>query len=290
MMKRAILGLLFAFSLTVAPLWGQEAPAVPYFVLYSAHMEDVDTLEINVEPVWGWGGGLNRFVGVLNEFEYGTRKWWTTEFYIDWQHTQHEGSLYTGFRIENRFRPFKEDHWINPVLYVEYAQLNGADKTLKEIVGFDNKEDLKVPNSIARKEHEKEIETKLILSSDIGLWNVAENFIGEKNLNGGRWEFGYAAGLSRPLAAPNGGHCAFCAQRFSAGVELYGGLGEWGAFTMNGTSQYVAPLLLWTLPSETTIRISPGWGLNDNSVPTLFRFGVSQEIDDFGRRIAKLFR
>jgi len=35
---------------------------------------------------------------------------------------------------------------INPVLYVQYEPLNGADKTLTEIVGFDSKENLRVPN------------------------------------------------------------------------------------------------------------------------------------------------
>ena len=48
--------------------------------------------------------------------------------YLDWQHTKHEGSLFTGFRFENRFRPFLEEHRINPVFYVEYEHVNGADK------------------------------------------------------------------------------------------------------------------------------------------------------------------
>jgi len=253
-------------------------------------MEEPDDLEIGMSPVLGWANDLNTFLGTLNEFEYGVRRWWTTEFYLDWQHTQHEGSVFTGFRFENRFRPFLEPHRINPVLYVEYEHINGADKTLKEIVGFDGKEDLKVPNSVGRREHENEIETKLILSSDIGDWNISENFIGEKNLNRGRWEFGYAVGVSRPLAASTGKRCAFCRERFGAGLELYGGLGTWGDFTLRGTSQYIAPLLVWTLPSATTIRVSPGWGLTDQSVKTLLRFGVSQEIDDIGRQIGKLFR
>ena len=175
------------------------------------------------------------------------------------------------------------------MLYIEYEHLNGADKTLKEIVGFDSKFDLTEPNSETREEHEREIDTKLILSSEIGQWNLAGNFIGVKNLNEGQWEFGYALGLSRPLAAISGNRCAFCAERFAAGVELYGGLGTWSKFTLRGTSQYLAPVLLWSLPSETTFRVSPGWGLTDQSVGTLFRFGVSQEIDDIGHHLGKLF-
>ena len=288
--QHALTGLFAVLGPLSALVFAQERMPTPYFVTYDHYMEEPDDLEIGMSPVLGWANDLNTFLGTLNEFEYGVRRWWTTEFYLDWQHTQHEGTVFTGFRFENRFRPFLEPHRINPVLYVEYEHINGADKTLKEIVGFDGKEDLKVPNSEGRREHENEIETKLILSSDIGDWNISENFIGEKNLNRGRWEFGYAVGVSRPLAASTGKRCAFCRERFGAGLELYGGLGTWGDFTLRGTSQYIAPLLVWTLPSATTIRVSPGWGLTDQSVKTLLRFGVSQEIDDIGRQIGKLFR
>ncbi len=287
--KHALTSVFAALGLLSALVFAQERRPTPYFVAYDHYMEEPGALEIGTSPVLGKVHGLNTFLGALNEFEYGARRWWTTEFYVDWQHTRHEGSLFTGFRFENRFRPFLEPHRINPVLYVEYEHINGADKTLKEIVGFDGKEDLNVPSHEARHEHKREIETKLILSSDIGNWNLSENFIGEKNLNGGRWEFGYAVGVSRPIATPTGKRCAFCRERFGAGVELYGGLGTWGDFTLRGTSQYIAPLLFWVLPSETTIRVSPGWGLTDQSVKTLLRVGVSQEIDDIGRQIAKLF-
>jgi hypothetical protein len=120
---------------------------------------------------------------------------------------------------------------------------------------------------------------------------VSENFIAEKNIHEGRWEFGYAVGTSRPLKlSSSGNRCMFCRESLSAGVEMYGGLGIWGDFTLGHTSQYIAPVLKWDLPSETTIRVSPGWGLTDESLPTLWRFGVSQEIDGFGSLITKLFR
>src|SRR5262245_11725600 len=239
--QHALIGLFAVLGPLSALVFAQERMPTPYFVTYDHYMEQPDDLEIGMSPVLGWANDLNTFLGTLNEFEYGVRRWWTTEFYLDWQHTQHEGSVYTGFRFENRFRPFLEPHKINPVLYVEYEHLNGADKTLKEIVGFDSVADLAVPNSEAREEEEREFETKLILSSEVGLWNISENFIGAKNIHGGPWEFGYAAGVSRPLAAPTGIRCTFCAEKFAAGIEMYGGLGEWGRFTLGGTSHYIAP-------------------------------------------------
>jgi hypothetical protein len=288
-LKHALAGILTSLTLVPVSLLAQERTPVPYFITYSHYLEELDALEISSSAVVGKDADINTFVGNWNEFEYGARKWWTSEFYVDWQHTRHEGSVFTGFRWENRFRVFEEPHKINPVLYVEYEHLNGADKTLKEIVGFDSKEDLAVPNSVAREEKEREIETKLILSSEIGLWNLSENIIGSKNVHGEKWEFGYAAGLSRPLAASTGRRCSFCAERFAVGVEVYGGLGVWGDVTFKNTSQYIAPVFLWSLPTETVFSFSPGWGLTDESVRTLFRFGISQEFDDIGKRIGKLF-
>jgi hypothetical protein len=289
-MKHLLIGLLLAPSLLPSSLRAQEKTPTPYFVPYDHHMEELDSLEIETNAVQGQAHDINTFLGGATQFEYGARKWWTAEIYLDWQHTQHEGGLFTGFRLENRFRLWLEPHSINPVLYVEYEHLNGADKALKEVVGFDGKKDLNVPRSEARQERQREIETRLILSSELGEWNLSENVIGEKSLNGDRWEFGYAVGLSRPLTAATGKRCALCAERFAAGLELYGGLGKWGNFTLRGTSQYVAPVFLWTLPSGTSIRVSPGWGLTDESVGMLFRVGVSQDVDDIGHKIGKLFR
>jgi hypothetical protein len=278
-----------ALLLLPASLLAQDKTPSPYFVTYDHYLEGVDELEIATNATNGHDPAINTFVGNYTEFEYGVRRWWTTELYVDLQHTNHEGSLFTGFRFENRFRPTLEPHKINPVFYVEYEHLNGADKILKEIVGFDSKEDLAVPNDVAKEEAEHEFEAKMILSSQIGEWNLSENFIGVKNVHGEPWEFGYAVGVSRPLAHATGRRCTFCAEKFAAGIELYGGLGEWGDFTLRNTSQYLAPVFLWMLPKEINLRVSPGWGLTDQSVGTLFRIGISTEIDDFGKKLGKLF-
>src|SRR5262245_47625138 len=99
-------------------------------------MEEPGDLEITMEPLLGRGRDIRSFISLLTEFEYGTTRWWTTEFYIDWQHTFDDSSAFTGVRFENRFRPSMRSHRVNPVLYIEYEHLSEADKTLKEIVGF----------------------------------------------------------------------------------------------------------------------------------------------------------
>lgn len=282
----AFAGLLIAL---VAP--ATRAQDTHYFVAYSHHMEEPGSLEIEFSTNYATQKAGNDFIAPWVELEYGATAWWTTEFYLDTQSTFSDSTLFTGFRWENRFRPMMREHWINPVLYVEYENTTDADKTLKEVVGFDNQSDFAEPNSELNKSYGHEIETKLILSSDYMGWNISENFIAEKNLGHEPWEFGYALGASRPLrlaATPN--RCNFCRENFVAGAEMYGGLGTAASLTLSGTSHYFAPLLAWELPNGVSFRISPGIGLNDNSFRLLLRWGVTYEISGFGRKVRSMFR
>jgi hypothetical protein len=262
----------------------------PFFITYTHQMEEPGNLELATKSITGKPGDGNRFFGHATEFEYGVKGWWTTELYLDGQSTAREATLFTGYRWENRFRLLPHEHWINPVLYIEFENINGADKSLLEVVNRDGKADLTAPGDEARQEKKREIEAKLILSSYFKGWTIAENFIAEKNLGHAPYEFGYAAGISRPLAlAARAESCSFCPENFQAGVEFYGGLGSHDAFGPHGTSQYVAPTLAWTLPNGTTFKISPTVGVTDTSARLLLRIGVSYEIAQVGRAARNLF-
>jgi len=105
------------------------------------------------------------------------------------------------------------------------------------------------------------------------------------------FEFGYAIGISRPLAlAARAELCSFCAENFQAGLEIYGGLGTHEHFGLTGTSHYLAPTLSWTLTNGATVKVSPAFGLTENSSGPLLRFGVSYEVAQFGRVARNLFR
>ena len=267
--------------LIFAPCWAGEGP---FFITYTHQMEEPGNLEISVKNVTGSPAGGNRFLGVTTEFEYGVRAWWTTEFYLDGQATRHEGSFFTGYRWENRFHLLAREHWINPVFYVEFENINGADKTLLEVVNHDGKDDLIASSVQVRLEKQRELETKLILSSYFKGWTIAENLIAEKNISHAPFEFGYAAGISRPLAlAARPERCNFCPENFQAGVEMYGGLGTHDDFGLHDTSHYLAPTIAWTLANGTTFHVSPGFGLTNTSAGFLLRFGVSYEFAQFGR-------
>jgi hypothetical protein len=284
-----LISLVFVSVLFMTPsAYSQENP---YIVAYDHYLEEPGNLEIEYFSTFGTQRGGNDFHAFWSEFEYGVTAWWTTELYLDGQTTFHDSTIFTAVKWENRFRPLKHEHFINPVLYVECEHKSAADKILKEGEGHDVESDFLAPNSEARKEHINEMELKLILSSTFKGWNFTENTLAAKDLSNSPWEFGYALGASRPLALRASPHrCTFCRQNFIAGAEMYGGLGDRHNFGLHNTSHYLAPVLAWNLPSDWTIRISPGFGLNDQSHRFLLRWGLSREISGFGSMVARLFR
>jgi hypothetical protein len=257
----------------------------PYFVTYSHDLEEPGNLEVETKTALARPGGGDRYGATAMELEYGTRAWWTTELYLDGQATGGDSTLYTGWRLENRIRPLMRDHAINPVFYIEYENTSGADKTILEVTGHDGQADLAPPNGELRREHQHEAELKLILSSNVRDWNISENFITEKNLGHAPWEFGYAVGAARPLrSAASGRECAFCTERFIAGFEGYGGLGDTFGLSMRDTSHYVAPLIGWQLPQGVRLSFSPGFGLTDTSLARVYRVGLAYEFEQVGGR------
>ncbi len=252
----------------------------PYFVTYSHSLEEPGNLEIAFKSVQASPKYANPFVSETMELEYGVQGWWTTELYLAGQNTSNDSTIFTGYRWENRLRPLMREHLINPVLYVEFEHISRADKGLLEVTGHDSIFDFQLNNYQARSEVEKELELKLILSSNVRGWNISENFITEKDLNEPEpWEFGYALGVSRPLAlAASGRSCVFCRENFSAGAELYGGLGTLDGFGLEATSHYLGPILGFNIPNGPTVNFSPNFGLNDNSIGVLYRFTLSYEV------------
>src|SRR5579872_116992 len=184
--KPTILRLAAVAALTIPACLAAEGP---FFITYTHQMEEPGNLEIATNSVTGQPASGNRFFGAATEFEYGLKAWWTTEVYLDGQTTLSESAIFAGYRWENRFRLLPREHWINPVLYVEFENINGADKSLLEVVGHDGKDDITTPNDEARLEKKREGEMKLILSSSFRDWNISENFIAEKNFAHEPWEF-----------------------------------------------------------------------------------------------------
>ena len=278
-----------AFILVLAGAHPAKAQEPAHFVTYSDVLEEPGNLEIASQSIHAAPKDANPFFGENVEFEYGVTGWWTTEVYLEGQSTAHDSTVFTGFRFENRFRPLRRSHWINPVIYAEFEDVNKADKSLLEITGHDVIQDLQVSNSVARQDVERSMEGKLILSSYFKGFNVSENFIAEKNLSNDPWEFGYAAGASRALAnGTDARECHLCRQSFSAGGEVFGGLGTRYTFGVAGTSIYAGPTVAYAAPHNMTFLAGPEFGLNRNSAGVLWRLKVSYELNqarDIFRRV-----
>lgn len=267
-----LVGVLFAAP---TPVSAQERA---YFVTYDHYLEERGNLEIAVSTTTGFPkDGGSAYVAPWLELEYGFTGWWTGEFYLEAVTTRHNGSGTTGWRWENRFRPLKGEHRINPVLYVEYERINEASRIQKEIVGSGRLST--GPIAELRQESAHELEAKLIFSSAVQGWNVSENIIFEKNLSAAEGvEFGYAIGVSRSLGGlASGAACRACRENFVAGVEAYGGLGSTQERAWAETRHFIAPVLAWHVGDRSTLKVSTGFGLTRESDRVLLRVGYAYE-------------
>jgi hypothetical protein len=270
-----VLCLLLTFC-GVATASAQERP---YFVTYTHYLEEQGNLEVAFANTTGVPKNDH---AVYNapwlELEYGLTGWWTAELYIEAVMTTRDGGAFTGWRWENRFKPLRGEHRVNPVLYVEYESINEASRIQKEIVGSGGI--AYEPIADLRDHQARELEAKLILSSVAGAWNLSENLIVEKNLSTDEGvEFGYSVGVSRPIGTlASGTSCHFCAENFLGGVEVYGGLGSTVSFDRDQQRHFVAPVLAWHMTGRSTIKASVGVGLTGSSDRYLVRVGCSYEL------------
>jgi hypothetical protein len=267
-----------------------SAQESPFFVTYTHHMEEPGNLDLEISNTTGVPrSGQQLYIAPYMELEYGVTARWTSELYLEGQSSPGDSTVFTGWRFENRYKPLAREHWINPVLYLEYESLNEASRIQKEIEG--GGPDLASHNALLTPEHGQELETKLILSSDYRDWNISENFVAAKNFSQSEGvEFGYSFGVSRPLATlASGAECRFCRENFVAGIEMYGGLGSTLGFGIHDTAHYIAPVISWAVSDNSTLRFSPGFGLTDQSNRVLIRFGYAYEFQGVGTQIGKLF-
>jgi hypothetical protein len=139
-------------------------------------------------------------------------------------------------------------------------------------------------------EKKRELEAKLILGSYFKGWTFAENLIAEKNVKHAPFEFGYAVGVSRPLAlSARPDRCNFCPENFQAGVEIYGGLGTHEHFGLQATSHYFAPTVAWTLASGPRFTVSPTFGITETSARFLQAAVARSRTEALRTKAASLF-
>jgi len=127
---------LFFFFFLLGTGVGCRAQESPYFVTYDHHLEEPGNLEVETFHYHGIPrSGQNFYAAPYLELEYGVTGRWTSELYLEGQGTAGDSAVFTGWRLENRFRPLKREHFMNPVLYLEYERTSEATRIQKEIIG-----------------------------------------------------------------------------------------------------------------------------------------------------------
>jgi hypothetical protein len=273
--------LLAAFTLSAA------AQGNPNFNVSDHHMIAGGTLDVTTQSTVGVPKPIApASLGQLLELDYGVTGRWTSSFYLEGA-AQQGSIVFTGFRLENRLRPLRGEHWINPALAFEFANLNEATRTDLDLVGS---ADLTTASlGTQHRETKRKALGKLILSSGLGPWDVAENLTAEKNLDGANGvNFGYALGVHRPLATgPSSAACTFCRHSLSAGAEFFGELGSTERFGLVNTAHYLAPSLAWRVKGSSTLKFSPAFGLTQKSDRLLVRLSYDFAVEGFGRKLAR---
>src|SRR5262249_1566664 len=126
---RVCLAVLLLVPARALPARAQERA---YFVTYDHYLEESGNLELALGATAGFPKHDHALhTGPWLEVESGVTGWWTAELYLEGVTTRGDGHGFTGWRLENRFRPLRGEHRLNPVLYVEYEHISEASRIQK---------------------------------------------------------------------------------------------------------------------------------------------------------------
>jgi hypothetical protein len=298
---RSVVGVI-VIGVSLALCQTVEAGNDIYFVTYNHHIEKGET-ELMVmtdftEPAEHLDDKkLGGYISNMVELEYGITEQLATELMLEgFIDTSYSYGKFTGFRWENRYRLNRGENWfLNPTLYMEYEDLDPKTRFKMEVSG---REDGK-GEPAEEDQRERIMETRLVLSRDVGPWNVAFNWINETDMRrSGFTDFGYALGVRYSLSDHHhheedeestvmSGHHGMPAGKptltsrwkpAAIGLELFGGLGNSRAFggSFNVQPHYLSPILMFHPSEHVMIHIGAAFGLTGVS-DDLIRTGIALE-------------
>lgn len=283
---------------TLVPLLGAAAPAQAgsdiFFVTYTHEIEHGETevmLMTDLTRPAERSDSMGTYASQMLELEHGITRQWAAELMLEgYYDATHGAGRFTGFRVETRYRLFPEkNRGVNPTLYVECEHLHPATRYKMELSG--REDGVGEPQAVNENAWERILETRLVLSRDLGPYNVAFNWINETDLRGGAsgfTDFGYAVGVRRALGEHvHGGHepeaqggdgaeKAGGWKPAAVGLEVYGGLGNSRAFggPFRAQQHYLQPVVAFHPGRTLMIHIGLAVGLTGPS-DLLLRTAVS---------------
>ena len=165
------------------------------------------------------------------EFEYGLTNRWQLAYYEVFKWDRRDDFERDMFKVETKYRFLEAGVLpLDIALYGEYKNPNGR-----------------------RDRRSDEVEGKLILSRDVGAWNVITNLIAEKAINThSDWEFAYTLGASYGVTP-----------RVRLGLELKETLGDSDAFGIRRKDHklQLIPGVYANLTPHLRILFGPAFGL-----------------------------
>lgn len=220
--------------------------------------------------------GRGDYFSHMIELEYGITDQLASEFMVEWyEDLKTSEKKYTGFRWENRYRLFKEYVPLNPMVYAEFEDLDLATRYKMEVSGWVDPpyiEDGEEPD------RERILESRLVISEDVGPVNLAFNWINETDLSGAGTAFGYSLGFMRMMHNGGDTHHGISLTGSSEpehsktgmvgiGIEVYGALGDTKAFGINIARQehYLGPIFMYHINSRWMFHSQLAIGLSNAS-------------------------
>ena len=165
------------------------------------------------------------------ELEYGVTNHLQLAYYEVYAWDRPKDWQREAFKIEAKLRLFEAGQLpVDVALYSEYENPNGH-----------------------RRVHSDVVENKAILSKDFGAWNVAGNFVFEKQVNRHRhWEFSYTLATSYGLTP-----------RVRLGLELQETLGDSDEFGLRRKDHQLqlVPGIYASLAPHLRVLVGPAFGL-----------------------------
>lgn len=238
--------------------------------------------------------GEHNYFSHMAEVEYAPFSQLALEWMTEWfEDVGTKNIKFTGFRYEARYRLFKKEVPLNPMIYVEYEDLDPRTRYKMEVSGWvkppyedseDDSGETTHPEN-AKAKRERIIETRVILSQDfLKHWNAAFNWINETDTSDGVTAFGYTTGISYKFHPHHEDHTQHSSYRppffslASAALELTGALGDTKDFGLEPSRQehYVQPSVMIHMGEHTMLNLGFGIGLTRSS-DNLVRFNVGIE-------------
>lgn len=295
--------LIAGISIAIFALFSSLAIAQEgYFTTYGHEMEKGETefmlmFDYTSPSKVKQNEGQHNFLSQMPEIGYCPTDQLSIELMVEsFQEFETGIARFTGFRFETRYRLFKKEVFLNPTIYFEFEDLDPETRFKMETSGWIIAPYTQEPEGEPKRE--KILESRLILSQNIGNWNVAFNWLNETDTRTGATPFGYSLGTMYKLTphkeneisvyycpmhpdvmSDKPGECSKCGMKLTGKgdkknvvastltFELYGGLGDNKQLGIIPWRQehYFQPGIMLHLPNGLMCSAGFAIGLSDSS-------------------------